>query len=80
MQVLQQKLDSGNPFPFPDGLLINGLPHSAKFTGARGYRPLLNFSQIHYLFVRSDFATLYNYIIVCILSYKNFKVLRVCIY
>ncbi|KAM5576382.1 L-ascorbate oxidase [Rosa sericea] len=35
-KVLQQKLDSGNPLPLPDGLLINGLHRSAIFTGQKG--------------------------------------------
>ncbi|KAK9948791.1 hypothetical protein M0R45_004353 [Rubus argutus] len=35
-QVLQKKLDSGNPLPLPDGLLINGLHKSAIFTGQKG--------------------------------------------
>ncbi|EXB37211.1 L-ascorbate oxidase-like protein [Morus notabilis] len=33
---LQKKLDSGSSLPLPDGLLINGLPHHATFTGQKG--------------------------------------------
>ncbi|KAL4644923.1 hypothetical protein ACB092_02G199300 [Castanea dentata] len=35
-KVLQQKLDSGNPLPLPDGLLINGLHEAAIFAGEPG--------------------------------------------
>ncbi|KAA8531760.1 hypothetical protein F0562_006523 [Nyssa sinensis] len=43
---LQQTLDSGNPFPFPDGILINGLPQSASFTGEKGRTYLFRVSNV----------------------------------
>ncbi|KAF5752925.1 hypothetical protein HS088_TW01G00843 [Tripterygium wilfordii] len=33
---LQKKLDQSSPLGFPDGILINGLPTSATFTGEKG--------------------------------------------
>ncbi|XP_073155941.1 L-ascorbate oxidase homolog [Henckelia pumila] len=43
---LQQILDSGNPFPFPDGLLVNGNPDSASFTVVPGQTYLFRVSNI----------------------------------
>ncbi|KAM3286284.1 hypothetical protein P3S67_025083 [Capsicum chacoense] len=34
-KVLQQILDQGQDFPFPDALHINGRPNSLKFTGMK---------------------------------------------
>ncbi|GAB2251908.1 hypothetical protein Droror1_Dr00004755 [Drosera rotundifolia] len=46
MQVLQQTLDSGKPFPFPDGLLINGNRDSSVFTGQGGKTYMFRVSNI----------------------------------
>ncbi|KAL8148880.1 hypothetical protein AgCh_006038 [Apium graveolens] len=45
-RVLQQKLNTGNPMPFPDGLLINGLPHNNGFIGEKGKRYLFRVSNL----------------------------------
>ncbi|KAK1363847.1 Coagulation factor 8 [Heracleum sosnowskyi] len=45
-RVLQQKLSTGNPMPFPDGLLINGLPRNNIFTGEKGKRYLFRVSNL----------------------------------
>ncbi|KAL7231860.1 hypothetical protein ACSBR2_009982 [Camellia fascicularis] len=45
-KILQQTLDSGNPFPFPDAILINGLPKSASFTGEKGQSYLFRVSNV----------------------------------
>ncbi|PSS30766.1 L-ascorbate oxidase [Actinidia chinensis var. chinensis] len=45
-KVLQQTLDSGNPFPFPDAILINGLPRSATFTGQKGQSYMFRVSNV----------------------------------
>ncbi|WOH10072.1 hypothetical protein DCAR_0729533 [Daucus carota subsp. sativus] len=45
-RVLQTKLNTGNPMPFPDGLLINGLPRSSVFTGEKGKRYLFRVSNL----------------------------------
>ncbi|GAB4848938.1 hypothetical protein Ancab_040148 [Ancistrocladus abbreviatus] len=45
-KVLQQTLDSGKPCPFPDGLLINGHPHSSVFTGEAGKTYLFRVSNV----------------------------------
>ncbi|KAK3003825.1 hypothetical protein RJ639_018104 [Escallonia herrerae] len=44
--ALQQTMDSGNPFPFPNGILINGLPDSASFTGEKGQTYLFRVSNV----------------------------------
>ncbi|KZV53175.1 L-ascorbate oxidase [Dorcoceras hygrometricum] len=43
---LQQILDSGNQFPIPDGLLINGSPDSTSFTVVPGRTYLFRVSNI----------------------------------
>ncbi|XP_075498655.1 L-ascorbate oxidase homolog [Primulina tabacum] len=43
---LQQILDSGNPFPSPDGLLINGNPDSTSFTVVPGQTYLFRVSNV----------------------------------
>ncbi|XP_028092790.1 L-ascorbate oxidase homolog [Camellia sinensis] len=45
-KILQQTLDSGNPFPFPDAILINGLPKSASFIGEKGQSYLFRVSNV----------------------------------
>ncbi|KAL3526736.1 hypothetical protein ACH5RR_011392 [Cinchona calisaya] len=45
-KVLQQILDSGETFPHPDGLLINGLPKSTTFTGTKGQNYLIRVSNL----------------------------------
>ncbi|KAL9261174.1 L-ascorbate oxidase-like protein [Drosera capensis] len=45
-KVLQQTLDSGKPFPFPDGLLINGHQNSSVFTGEVGKTYLFRVSNV----------------------------------
>ncbi|XP_059641158.1 L-ascorbate oxidase homolog [Cornus florida] len=44
-KVLQQTLDSGKPFPFPDALLINGV-RSCSFTGQKGNSYLFRVSNV----------------------------------
>lgn len=45
-KVLQQKLDAGNPLPFTDSLLINGLPNSTTFEGISGKTYMFRVSNI----------------------------------
>ncbi|XAR57828.1 Laccase [Bertholletia excelsa] len=45
-KVLQQTLDSGNPFPSPDAILINGLPKSAPFNGEKGKTYLFRITNV----------------------------------
>ncbi|KAF3645231.1 putative dof zinc finger protein DOF5.1-like [Capsicum annuum] len=45
-KVLQQILDQGQDFPFPDALHINGRPNSLKFTGMKGYAYLFRVSNV----------------------------------
>ncbi|PIN06603.1 Multicopper oxidase [Handroanthus impetiginosus] len=43
---LQQILDSGNPFPLPDGILINGKPSSTSFDVVPGQTYLFRVSNV----------------------------------
>ncbi|KAG0464923.1 hypothetical protein HPP92_019087 [Vanilla planifolia] len=43
---LRQTLDSGKPLPFPDGLLINGIPQSFSFSGDEGKTYLFRVSNV----------------------------------
>lgn len=43
---LQQSLDSGAPLPFPDAVLINGVPSGATFAGDQGNTYLLRVSNV----------------------------------
>lgn len=45
-KTLQQALDLGNPFPFPDAILINGLLNSSSFTGEAGRSYLFRVSNV----------------------------------
>ncbi|GMH24605.1 hypothetical protein Nepgr_026448 [Nepenthes gracilis] len=45
-KVLQKTLDSGKSFPFPNGLLINGHPHSSIFTGEAGKTYMFRVSNV----------------------------------
>lgn len=45
-KTLQQTLDSGKPFPYPDAILINGLPKSASFIGQPGKTCLFRVSNV----------------------------------
>ncbi|XP_047322166.1 L-ascorbate oxidase homolog [Impatiens glandulifera] len=46
-KTLQQTLDSGNAFPFPDAILINGSPKNVvSFAGEKGQRYLFRVSNI----------------------------------
>ncbi|KAK8964307.1 hypothetical protein KSP40_PGU005064 [Platanthera guangdongensis] len=43
---LRQTLDSGNPLPFPDGLLINGVPQNYYYSGDQGKTYLFRISNV----------------------------------
>ncbi|KAL7101286.1 hypothetical protein ACP275_08G045700 [Erythranthe tilingii] len=43
---LQKILDSGSPFPLPDGILINGKPHSTSFPVVPGQTYLFRVSNV----------------------------------
>nr|GMD56829.1 L-ascorbate oxidase homolog [Ipomoea batatas] len=43
---LQKQLDTGKPFPSPNGLLINGRPNSVTFTGKRGSTYMFRVSNV----------------------------------
>ncbi|KAK9164365.1 hypothetical protein Syun_005267 [Stephania yunnanensis] len=45
-KVLQQNLDLGKGLPFPDGLLINGLPRSSTFRGDKGKTYMFRVSNV----------------------------------
>ncbi|XP_058081192.1 L-ascorbate oxidase homolog [Magnolia sinica] len=45
-EALQKNLDSGNPLPFPDGVLINGQPHSTSFSGDPGKTYMFRISNV----------------------------------
>ncbi|CAK9166432.1 unnamed protein product [Ilex paraguariensis] len=45
-KALKDRLDSGIPFPFPDGILINGHPNSTFFTGEKGQSYLFRVSNV----------------------------------
>ncbi|XP_031114564.1 L-ascorbate oxidase homolog [Ipomoea triloba] len=43
---LQKQLNTGKPFPSPNGLLINGRPNSVTFTGKRGSTYMVRVSNV----------------------------------